>query len=58
MYSSSVEDQLIDGLSFKLAPGSSYVTERKSVTYFPQGSNVVKATLAREKAHFRGQICQ
>jgi hypothetical protein len=40
MYSSSVEDQLIDGLSFKLAPGSSYVTERKSVTYYPQGSNI------------------
>jgi hypothetical protein len=40
MYSSSVEDQLIDGLSFKLAPGSSYVTERRSVTYYPQGSNI------------------
>ena len=35
----SVEDQLIDGLSFKMQPGASYVVERKSVTYHPQGSN-------------------
>ena len=34
----SVEDKLIDGLSFKMQPGASYVTERKSVTYHPQGS--------------------
>ena len=40
VYSSSVEDQLIDGLSFKLSPGSSYVTDRQSVSYFPSGSNV------------------
>ena len=39
-YSSSVEDQLIDGLSFKLAPGSSYITDRKNVSFFPSGSNV------------------
>ena len=25
----SVEDKLIDGLSFKMQPGASYVTERK-----------------------------
>ena len=36
----SVEDRLVDGLSFQLKPGASYVTERKSVTYHPQGSNV------------------
>ena len=36
----SVEDKLIDGLSFKLAPGALYVYERKSVTYHPQGSNI------------------
>ncbi len=35
----SVEDKLIDGLSFKMQPGASYVVERKSVTYHPQGSN-------------------
>ena len=34
-----VEDKLIDGLSFKMQPGSSYVIERKNVTYHPQGSN-------------------
>ena len=35
-----VEDKLIDGLSFKLAPGASYVVDRRSVTYHPQGSNI------------------
>ena len=38
--SNSVEDRLVDGLSFQLKPGASYVTERKSVTYHPQGSNI------------------
>ena len=44
VYSSSVEDQLIDGLSFKLSPGASYITERKSVSFFPSGSNVYTTT--------------
>ena len=35
-----VEDMLIDGLSFKLQPGASYVVDRRSVTYHPQGSNI------------------
>ena len=29
----SVEDYLIDGLSFKLSPGASYVTNRRTVTW-------------------------
>ena len=37
---SSVEDYLISGLSFKLDPGASYITDRKSVSYFTAGSNV------------------
>ena len=39
-YANSIEDRLVDGLSFKLEPGASYTHERKSVTYHPQGSNV------------------
>jgi len=35
----SVEYYLIDGLSFKLRPGASYITNRRSVSYFPQGGN-------------------
>ena len=35
----ATEDYLIDGLSFKLAPGASYVTNRRSVTFWPQGGN-------------------
>jgi hypothetical protein len=35
----SVEDYLIDGLTFKLHPGASYITNRRSVSYFPHGGN-------------------
>ena len=35
----SVEDNLIDSLSFKLRPGASYVTNRRSVTFHPLGGN-------------------
>ncbi len=40
--SNGVEDYLIDGLSFKLPPGSSYITDRKKVTYWASGSNIYK----------------
>ena len=36
----SVEYFLVDSLSFKLRKGASYITERKSVTFHPQGSNI------------------
>ena len=39
----SVEDYLIEGLSFKLNPGASYVTDRRSVSYFTAGSNVYQS---------------
>ena len=35
---------MVDGLSFKLHPGSSYVTDRQSVSFFPSGSNVYTTT--------------
>ena len=38
----SIEDYLIDSISFKLQPGASYVTDRRSVTFHPQGSNIYK----------------
>jgi hypothetical protein len=37
-----IEDKLIDGLSFKMNPGASYIVDRRSVTYHPQGSNIYK----------------
>ena len=40
----SVEDYLIDALSFKLKPGASYITNRRSVTYFPVGGNQYSTT--------------
>ena len=39
-----VEDYLIDGLSFKLNPGASYITNRRSVTFFPTGGNEYSPT--------------
>ena len=33
----AIEDHLIDAISFKLAPGASYVTDRRSVSFFRRG---------------------
>ena len=38
-HTQSVEDNLIESLSFKLRPGASYITDRRSVSFFPQGGN-------------------
>ena len=37
-----IEDILIDGRSSKMNPGASYVVDRRSVTFHPQGSNIYK----------------
>ena len=39
----SIEDYLIEGLSFKLNPGASYVTDRRNVSYFTAGSNIYQS---------------
>ena len=36
----SVDDVLIDALSFKLAPSPTYLTDRRSVTFWPSGRNI------------------
>ena len=36
----SVDDALIDSLSLKLSNSASYLTDRKSVTFWPSGSNI------------------
>ena len=33
----AIEDHLIDALSFRLQPGASYVTNRRSVSFFHKG---------------------
>ena len=38
----SAEDILIDNLSLKLNKGASYINERRSVSFFPSGSNIYK----------------
>ena len=37
--SSSIEDTMIDGLTYSLPPGASYVVNRRSVSFHPAGSN-------------------
>ena len=38
-HAQSIDDVLIGGLSYKLKPGASYVTNRRSVSYFASGGN-------------------
>ena len=38
------EDILVDNLSFKLNKGSSYVTDRRGVRFYPSGSHVYRPT--------------
>ena len=47
-----IEDKLIDGLSFKMNPGASYVVDRRSVTFHPQGSNIYKKRRVRSSSGF------
>ena len=46
-HAQSVDDALIGGLSYKLKPGASYVTNRRSVSYFAQGGNDYKPSGVR-----------
>ena len=39
---SGIEDKLIDSLQFKFKEGASYINDRLSVTFYPQGSNIYK----------------
>jgi hypothetical protein len=41
-FANSIEDRPIDGLSFILPHGASYITDRRSVSCVPQGSNIYK----------------
>ncbi len=36
----SVDDQLVDGLSYKLGNSSSYITDRREVSFYASGSDV------------------
>ena len=38
-HAQSVDDALIGGLSYKLKAGASYVTNRRSVSFFASGGN-------------------
>ena len=47
------EDTLVDSLSFKLPGTGSYVSERKNVTYHPEGSGSYSATSGTKVVKFR-----
>ena len=53
-HAQSVEDNLIDSLSFKLRPGASYVTDRKSSTFFSQGNQFSPARIKVIKMMLNG----
>ena len=44
----STDDALIGGLSYKLKPGASYVTNRRSVSYFASGGNTYSPNGAKK----------
>ena len=46
-HAQSVDDALIGGLSYKLKPGASYVTNRRSVSYFASGGNTYSPTAVK-----------
>ena len=48
----SVEDYLIDGLSFKMKGGASYITDRRSVTFHPAKNNIYKSNYKTLKRIF------
>ena len=43
-HAQSVDDALIGNLSYKLKAGASYVTDRRSVTFFASGGNQYSST--------------
>ena len=46
-HAQSVDDALIGGLNYESKPGASYVTNRRSVSYFAQGDNDYKPSGVR-----------
>ena len=46
-HAQSVADNMIDSLSFKLRPGASYVTDRRSVSFFHKAATNILATLLK-----------
>ena len=49
----SSEDVLIDALSYKLGSSASYITSRKSSTFWPSGSNIYKPSSGTKVIKFQ-----
>ena len=50
---SASDDVLIDALSYKLGNSASYITDRKSVTFWPSGSNIYATTSGTKVIKFQ-----
>ena len=50
--SNGIGNQLIQGLSFKLPPGSSYITDRRKCTFWASGSNIYKPQSGTKASRF------
>ena len=48
-YINSAEDYLIDGLTFKMPPGGSYVISRKIARFTPQGLRLIAPLTETER---------
>ena len=55
-HANAAEDVLVQGLTYKLKNSAKYVTDRRSVTYHPSGSNIYKTTSGTKvlKIHLTG----
>ncbi len=55
-HANSVEDVLVEGLSYKLRNSAKYITDRRSVTFHPSGSNVYRTSSGTKvlKLHLTG----
>ena len=42
-FANTAEDLLIDALQFKIQPGASYVTDRRTFSYFTASSNIYQS---------------
>ena len=42
-FANTAEDLLIDAFQLKILPGASYVTDRRTISYFTAGSNIYQS---------------
>ena len=48
----TAEDLLVDSFQFKIPPGASYVTDRRTISYMTAGSNGCRGAEVTKKSRF------